>query len=79
MPPPGPQSHENKFDVIFLQETVGKTQNKKDRAAIDWAVYGSSEAFVIGRDATIRHKHFSPLDPVSLKKLQAEIYKAVQG
>ena len=58
-------------------EAVGTDQ--KGRAAIDWGVYGIPETFVIGRDATIRYKHVGPLDPVSLKKLQAEIDKAVAG
>ncbi len=58
-------------------EAVGVDQ--KGRAAIDWGVYGIPETFVIGRDATIRYKHVGPLDPVSLKKLRAEIDLAVKG
>lgn len=58
-------------------EAVGV--DKKGRAAIDWGVYGIPETFVIGRDATIRYKHIGPLDPISLKRLQTEIDKAVAG
>ena len=58
-------------------DAVGTDQ--KGRAAIDWGVYGIPETFIIGRDSTIRYKHVGPLDPVSLKKLRAEIDKAVGG
>ena len=58
-------------------EAVGVDQ--KGHAAIDWGVYGIPETFVIGRDSTIRYKHVGPLDPKSLKKLRAEIDKAVEG
>jgi len=61
----------NPFDAVGVDQ--------KGRAAIDWGVYGIPETFIIGRDATIRYKHVGPLDPRSLKKLQAEIDRAVAG
>ncbi len=61
----------NPFDAVGVDQ--------KGRAAIDWGVYGIPETFVIGRDATIRYKHVGPLNPISLKKLKAEIDKAIKN
>lgn len=46
------------------------------RAAIDWGVYGVPETFVVGPDATIRHKHIGPLLPEHMPAFMEKVRAA---
>jgi len=48
----------------------------KGRTGIDFGVYGVPETFIIGPDATIRHKHIGPLLPGNIESFLKKIEEA---